>query len=245
MRRVALLTAALMFGCSGESGTAGEGNDGTAWEFDGGSADGGDTEENNGAAGANNGSSPANNSTASNNGVGANNGAADAGSPQNNGAVDAGSSQNNSAIDAGAPANNGLEGSPCMVNSECSSELICCQGFSGNATCEADCFTGGLCGGNDAECGRGEECCDLGDAVPATCLDQCGGGGGGTGTACMVNTDCTDTEVCCPGFDGSRSCQPQDSCLSGGTCEQDSDCRGMQSCCDINVAKVCLDRCRF
>lgn len=157
-----------------------------------------------------------------------------------------GTSNNTTASTNNMTMGNGTAGAgdDCSLNSDCGSNLTCCQGRNGS-TCESRCFSGGLCGGNDAECATDEQCCDLsGINQPDACARRCPGGGNNMGMACQNNTECTGTdEVCCLGFDGSGQCTTQ--CFTGGACATDADCNNGQLCCDFSVAKVCLDQCNF
>ena len=228
-RAIALLTLTLTVGgaaCSGD--TAGESNDNNGWQL------GDDAGQNAGAdAGANNTTAPPPNNTTA--------------PPPNN--TTAPPPNNTTA----PPPNNttggngmGVEGDDCSLNSDCGADLVCCPGFSGDATCQPQCFGGGLCGGNMGECAAGEVCCDLsGINQPDACTSEnlCPGSGPNPGQPCQNNTECTDPEVCCLGFDGNGECTTD--CLSGGACDTAADCRNGQDCCDLTVAKVCFDQCSF
>lgn len=135
------------------------------------------------------------------------------------------------------------EGEACTVNSECVDGLRCCPGFDGSGTCSERCISGGLCGGDDAECSGNRECCDLsGINQPDTCLRTCPDNSP-PGMPCQNNNECAANEVCCLGLDGSGECTTE--CFTGGACAVDADCRNGQMCCDFNVTKVCLNQCSF
>lgn len=237
MRRLTIIaTVALLAACSSDSGS-GTDNNGSAWDLDAGGDDASaNAATNNGDPGNADPNATPNGSTNANaqpNATTNNTSTNNTNPPTNNSNPDMGNS------------GTGAEGSDCTLNSECSANLTCCPGFDGMGTCEADCFTGGLCGGNETECGDGFECCDLsGINAPDTCLEQCRGGNNGGGTPCDTNADCTGAdEVCCPGLDGSGECSTD--CFSGGICADDTECGDGEMCCDFNVGKVCLERCNF
>jgi hypothetical protein len=138
----------------------------------------------------------------------------------------------------------GTLGMSCTNNTTCSAGEVCCPDIQGNGACqlEADCVTGGFCS-MDTDCAGGEECCDLsGINAGQVCLTNCFGQGGG-GTACTTNADCMGADVCCPNLSGNSECTPGNRCFSGGACATDTDCRGAQLCCDIQIGKLCFDRC--
>lgn len=246
--RTAIAALFLLLGaCSGDSGS-GAPADNNGWQLNNETNGGTSGSETNGIANNGAGTTGATNggtTTSSNNGTGTNTGGTNGTSNNastNNGTSTSGTT--NTTPGGGLP-----DGSDCTVNSECSGDLTCCAGFDGQGTCQDQCFGGGLCGGDDAECPSEMECCDLsGIGAPDSCLDRCrggGGGGGNMGMACMANSDCAMGEVCCPGFDGNATCRLESDCLSGGVCEQDADCSNGQMCCDLSVTKVCLDQCSF
>ncbi len=146
----------------------------------------------------------------------------------------------------------------CNTNSDCIPGLECCplEGFQG-------CLPGGSCGGggsggggsggtcaSDADCGAGEECCDVLGLGQGTCgpIGSCDGGGGFS--QCTADTDCAAGEVCCellPGFGG--SCLDAALCPGGGGsggglggCSSDADCAADEECCDplgLGIGATC------
>jgi hypothetical protein len=232
MRRLAVFATIVLVStaCSEEPGSGSE-NNGTPWNLDAGRD--GAVDDNSNANGSTNGT-PNGDPNGSTNGDPSN--AGTNGDPNN-------TNPNNTTPDMG---NGGADaGTSCTLNSQCGAGLICCAGFDGMGACEAECFTGGLCGDDDGECADGEECCDFSEiGAPNTCLENCRGGNNNQGMPCDNNSECQEPdEVCCPGLDGMGTCTTD--CFSGGLCENEMDCEGGQMCCDFNVTKVCLDQCSF
>lgn len=239
-RYVSALAAIFMLGaCSGDTGTGSSGStNGEPWEFADAGADGANASQNS--------TNVTPNGTPNN---GTPNGTPNNGTP--NGTFNNGTPNNSGQSNNAAPVDMGTggadAGTPCELNSSCADGLICCPGFDGAGTCEVNCLTGGLCGGDQTECGDNRECCDLSDiGGQPTCLSQCvDGGNNDQGAPCDTNPDCQDGEVCCVGFDGNGQCGSPDDCFTGGACAQTEDCLNDQECCDFNVTKVCLDQCNF
>ena len=246
MLRAATIAAVILTlgACSGDSG-GGTSETNNGWELNN-PTNGATNAGTNGTQNASNvvpnntsGSNVGNTNSTMNN-SGANNGTT------NNTSTNNASTNNTSTNNSNTNSSTGglAEGEPCELNSQCAGGT-CCAGFDGEGTCDSECIYGGLCGGDQSECPADTECCDLSDVggQPA-CLQQCGGGDN-MGMACDTNADCGMGEVCCPGFDGSGTCEPSDSCFTGGICETDMDCESAEMCCDFSVGKVCLSQCSF
>lgn len=65
---------------------------------------------------------------------------------------------------------------------------------------------------------------------------------------CQTNPDCpAQGDVCCPQITGANECKPQDQCLVGGTCENNTDCQGNDECCPLpaiaGTGGICAAQC--
>ncbi len=68
------------------------------------------------------------------------------------------------------------------------------------------------------------------------------------GEGCGNSNECASGLVCCANRNGQFSCTAENRCFTGGICEINDDCPGMQECCDLSrfgvQQNVCRDRCR-